>query len=483
MSYLQGPSLSGFAKCIISFWFRVPQASLDAVTNEYNDFWNAWQPGDPDPPPLLGLVPLVVFGKEGTSRITADQQGSSQQLSTTTTENICVMQADAGVYSGTGQNAGDTFTGTAWPECNTSTSTRYYGHTDWTYSPIPGTPTGPSYVAIDQNGNLQINFESAKTANAVLAYGVTSSTSAYYTQESVNLCYTFSGMASCAGQSQTTVSSGGLAGVLELAFAAIGWHLQTAVIGVVIDEGSSGRVNHPYTATYGPVPGDWGTGAIGISPPGLAGLTADTWHHVLVSVDLSGGCSATGYAVGEQPSANNIQTSILAYIAVDDVNYTTGGYPFDGTNKVYTEGAGATAFSGQAVNYIDNGDGTYSEEGVGPVPSYSLDGMSVPGAAIGVPATRKYVDNVHHVEMGELQIWTGQSFDTSNQGKRRLFIDSKGKPENPKTAAQALGKPDVLLHGSGNWIKGKDTGILGDFDPTGTIKKYTPDPSLYGPQG
>jgi hypothetical protein len=67
-------------------------------------------------------------------------------------------------------------------------------------------------------------------------------------------------------------------------------------------------------------------------------------------------------------------------------------------------------------------------------------------------------------------------------------------------------KPIILLHGSGNWSSGKNTGPMIDnpdydpdqptsadnpiqipdpdfqFTPTGQIVSYTPDPSLHGPQ-
>jgi hypothetical protein len=117
------------------------------------------------------------------------------------------------------------------------------------------------------------------------------------------------------------------------------------------------------------------------------------------------------------------------------------------------------------------------------------------------------VDHILHVEMAEFQLFTGVTIDTSSVRARRAFIDSNGKPVNPnKQASDAdpqsgsiefLGQlPDILLHGSGNWIKGKNTGGSqqdahnpaithppDQFTPVGLIKKYTPNPSLNGPQG
>jgi hypothetical protein len=57
-------------------------------------------------------------------------------------------------------------------------------------------------------------------------------------------------------------------------------------------------------------------------------------------------------------------------------------------------------------------------------------------------------------------------------------------------AAKLMGrKPDILLHRSGNWKQGRNTGTLGvdasgkpipsgQFGHFGTILKYKPDPSI-----
>jgi hypothetical protein len=105
------------------------------------------------------------------------------------------------------------------------------------------------------------------------------------------------------------------------------------------------------------------------------------------------------------------------------------------------------------------------------------------------------------VELAELQIFCGKAFDASNAGIRRNFIASEGigggklqlKPVDPETAEKALGRPDILLHGSSNWKVGKNTGSIGitknedgddeeieagQFKRTGTINKYDPDPSV-----
>ena len=110
--------------------------------------------------------------------------------------------------------------------------------------------------------------------------------------------------------------------------------------------------------------------------------------------------------------------------------------------------------------------------------------------------------------MAEFQLFTGVTLDTSVEENRRAFVDEDGVPVPPEgkpptedkpdgekpPAEKLLGKrPDIVLHGSGDWSDGNNTGSLGvdndgdnipsgQFEPTGAIPSYTPDPSLHGPQ-
>jgi hypothetical protein len=510
MSYLTTPELKSFQKAVISFWFRVPQASLDAAQKEYDDFYA----GDnrDDPPPLLGLVPLVVFGKEGTSNTTAEPNNTVEALTTSTAVHTCVEQASDS-FDGT------TLTMTAWSECEDHTNVRIYYKDTITYSAIPGKPTNPSFIAIDGYGNLQINFESTQIGDVVLAYDITSSTSAYYTQETINECYTFSIVGYCGDYNNTVVNTGGFFGLLTLVFTLLGWRLATSVTNVYIDEGSSPRVEHPQQWIYGPIPGDMGTGAIKFTPGRLA---ADAWHHVLISVDMTGGSASTGYAVGGDPTfeaaVSRITKTSTLYVAIDDVNHPTGGYLFPGTNKVVTGGASTVAIMGQAIDY-----NAYPEFiGIGPVPSYSLDNMTVPAAEVGIPSVGTYVDKVRKVEMAEFMMFTGVTLDTSIEKNRRLFITAPDKngaqfpvnqapiivpisktavgdaaawepgadtlafvpglydPSGAPSSNQILGVADIdFTKCSFNWMMGRNLGTLkGKVVKTGKIKAYSSDPQL-----
>jgi hypothetical protein len=506
MSYLTIPNLNSFDKAVISFWFRVPQASLDAAGAQADADTEGTER-------LSGLVPLVVFGKEGTSRATAEPSNQSEPLTTSTAVNQCIEHA-SDALEGNAAVAGSVYHMYYWPECDSFTSERTYYKSTISYSAKPGKPTNPSYIAIDRYGNLQINFESVETGDVVLPYDITSVTDKYYTQETVNECWTFSEAIGCETLEQTVVSGGGFWGLLTILFSILAFRLTTAVPDVLIDQGSSPREEHKASTAYGPVPGDAGTGAISFSPP--VNLDADKWHHVLVSIDMSGGSASTGIPAGGSYSfadVSRISATSTMYVAIDDVNYPTGGNLFPDTNKVVTGSAVTIAFTGQAINY----DNYPNITPAGPVPSYSLANMSVPAAEVGIPSVKTYVDKIRHVEMAEFLIFTGVTLDTSVEKNRRLFITGKGEPVNPTpimipVAKTAVGDPatwepgadvsafisqgsDPSAIGSGNkllgtpavdftkcslnWMMGRNLGnAKGKVVKTGKIKAYSPDPKL-----
>lgn len=94
---------------------------------------------------------------------------------------------------------------------------------------------------------------------------------------------------------------------------------------------------------------------------------------------------------------------------------------------------------------------------------------------------------IEKVEMAELQIYAGVVIDTGDESLRRAFIDTKvGStglyPVKMSIAEEIMGrKADFILHGVGNWKSGKNTGLNQPDDngePTGTIKRYKPDPKI-----
>ena len=133
-------------------------------------------------------------------------------------------------------------------------------------------------------------------------------------------------------------------------------------------------------------------------------------------------------------------------------------------------------------------------------PTYQCDGFSIPASdhPVGIPVSNYHVEHNTGIEMAELQIWADRTLDTSRTDLRRLFVREKIDPvtnrktyipEPPETAAKVLGRPDVLLHGSSNWKRGKNTGKSGMDDdgepleagqlvPVAKIERFKPEPEL-----
>jgi hypothetical protein len=243
-----------------------------------------------------------------------------------------------------------------------------------------------------------------------------------------------------------------------------------------------------------------------------------------------------------------ISSICKVWLAIDDENVfgqsLTGAFPEMGLDKndlvsrqtLNAWHAGNTnnytthSFA-QSITEGHSGFGFWEEayKGNDILPSYSLSGarLETDGKPIGIPSTKEWgIDelpgSILRSEMAEFQMWTDVTLDTAVEINRRAFIDyerdgnghpvrdndgnftlmpvkpegqpaTDDRPVQPAPAEKLLGKkPEILLHGSNNWIDGKNTGTtgfdystdpptvkpIGQFNRTGGIKKYTPDPSL-----
>ncbi len=216
-------------------------------------------------------------------------------------------------------------------------------------------------------------------------------------------------------------------------------------------------------------------------------LAGDTWHHLLVSFDLSAGIIAAANPYPNSPYANaSLGHSAVCkmWVAIDDTNYSgtnnlTGPSGFDG---IYVTGGGANDITTRVALAIATADNTpplVSNLLPANNQSYNSGSLSVPAgsASIGIPAPVYYEGNILKVEMTELQIYTGVSLDTSVTANRRAFIDASRKPVSSAAAISLLGQsPDVLFHTAVNWEAGHNTGTGGQFIRTGTIVDYSPGP-------
>lgn len=245
---------------------------------------------------------------------------------------------------------------------------------------------------------------------------------------------------------------------------------------------------------------------------GLDALKPDIWHHLLLSFDLTGPLS-----IGDPFASSSCQM----WYAIDDQDYR--GPKNMGPNRDAPDagGGGGDGLGPNTIltNNIYRYSGTFSDNFMGePVPlpprgNYNPGKVPTSDQEFGIPGTHAYVNDVSRVELAEFQMFTGVTLDTSGEKNRRAFIDyerdANGNPVKdkdgkftlipvapagePAPAEKLLNKkPEILLHGSNRWINGENTGTTGvdyskdppevkqqgQFQPTGGIKAYTPDPSL-----
>lgn len=197
-------------------------------------------------------------------------------------------------------------------------------------------------------------------------------------------------------------------------------------------------------------------------------ISAATWHHALISFDISGSSSVT-YNTG--PGLSYASTHSFNW-ALDDTSRVNISMRPSGGGQYATQGlTDLTAIVSQGlVDYegVVNGD----------VTSVSGCHIASNGNPIGAPSSSGFVSNIYKIELAELQIFTGVTLDSSVEANRRAFITSTGDPANMALAEALLGQtPDIKLHGSNNWKLGLNTGSLGTtFTPVGTITPYTPNP-------
>jgi hypothetical protein len=450
MSYLNKASstLPNFTKAVLSMWFRVPGTSLTAcaAANQLN------------PTHLAGIIPLVTFG---------------QPL----TEPVINQQA------------------TSW------------GSVNFYYS-----------ITVDTNGHV---------TSPVISYKGVSAGNAYIDPSYLGVSSTFDGsgnlVVSVVGNIQATAIP-----------VVTGNKVVSSVTLHFTDSGSYSNADILWSEYDAPV----GPQSYQFSVSVNASDFADKWHHLLVSFDLSG-------AVSTNSAGATIPDCVTSYnrmwVALDGVNYngTSGAFPnFVGgsdLNAVITNGAMTVASTPQppyALPLPQLVPQVYPADSTNPAPGTFSPGGNLPncntgtssdpitfnvapsavptlGYQFGLPATPDQTGSIYHVEMSEFQVFTGVTVDTGNPANVVAFIDFKRdknghatssfmEPVDPTKpawnagtstrppAVVLLGKsPDILLHGSRNWIAGKNTGTIADqFGPTGKIQKYKPDPGLPpAPQG
>ena len=398
MSYISSDvGLPDFRKAVFSFWFRLPQASIDAA----HAAWVAGTPdlglsdgGDLGSWAMVGIIPLITFGPVGTQ---------------ITSKNIDTPRREIGSYLY--HDMVPAFDGSD-------------GEKPWMENPNNLDPAtignGPSPWRVPMF-----------TSGDVRQTGVLKTTSSYIGvfcgKQRPELCYVFETGAYpdvLTGYSRKIERIGGD----EYLYEHINTHSQwweahqywvapppeginpsLADMGGREYDGVLDEITYTYTDTSritDSITAAYTNGTnLGDSAPSMP-VSADEWHHVLLSIDLSAPCAVSG----------GVASAPKIWIALDDINYTGEALSAfcTGENGILTP---------QAFSAI--GD-------LSPPRAYSISSDIPSGFSVGVPSTAKYTDVIRQVQMAELQIFTGVTLDTSVEKNRRAFINAKGHADIAK---------------------------------------------------
>jgi len=513
MSYLVlDEGVPDFSKAVISFWFRVPQASVDAAAAAYQN----------DGSPLDGIIPLVIMGKQGSyQKINTEMTEVPTQIFDETGASTAVQRSYTYVaYDGGGTPLGTLLysvcTTNFWVECvpsgvaPTMSTTKVFNTTG---DPLPTNPTCIGLDCSSGSATLYVNFE---TATKPVVTGAASELSGVSpVTETSTGCYDF--LSAKEGSSTDfCFSTGGSAGPPPGGYPSginFGDHTTPFVAtGSTSISGGDGAGNPIYHYTD---ISDIKYGTTGAIESNVIPISADKWHHVLISVNIND-IKTHGIALGTSLGsiADGTDSAATLYIALDDKDKTKLDL-----SENWVDGGDDHAVITRDAYDIINLPPSVDE------PNYSLSGATVPsnGIALGIPGVSQYTNAVRKVEMAEFLMWTDVMLDTSIEENRRLFIvpDKKGvlKPVNPspiyipisKTAVgdpttwedgadlpafvpppsafypsavgsgnKVLGTPDIeFTKASLNWMMGRNLGSLkGKVVRTGKIKAYFPDPSI-----
>lgn len=510
MSYLSMTrGAPNFAKAAISFWFRVPKESLDAL-------WESTATLSTDAP-FYGIMPLVIFGDDTMQGYHVSSGFDSLPPYHEESWKYIVDGPSAGMY----RLATNNFGGGVQP---LSRNTHFYRAGE-------PKPRDPCYIGIDSNRDSIERWDHDFDPDDPDRMGP---------RPKPNVLRINIQMTSEAATSGWVDYKTSEAGSDRVRYD--GTETNNYPEGAPPDELRSGGPPEIYGPdTYGhytTIVGGHGmyTESVGYSDASVVQAKAETeyfqvrtqvvvqpdhWHHVIVSFDLTGSIEAEGIqGTPDAPDHGTVTTSCKIWAALDDVNiagidlhtgygdnfyaadisYVTSRLPF-GDNDLVTVNAigvaltrippngttGPVAANGFVITHTESGHSK-------PVYSFSPGNIESAKSPMAIPASPKYVENILHCEYAVFQMWTDVTLDTGKEANRRAFVDEDGEFVSLKKAEELLGKkPEVLLHGTGNWKRGKNSGTLGktsdgeknpegQFEPTGGIDKYKPDPSLNGPQ-
>ncbi len=506
---------------VLAFWFRIPQASIDAAKAAYQ----AWSDADSAsptgiaPPKMVGRIPLLQFNPADLNYYKTESYVSS---------------------SSTSENQQWSWRGL--PHCDwISAPTTLIPHNfaSWrTTNPFTNPDltrtVDPSYIAIDIRNDdrkpiLVFNFQYDSPADKAItgdyvdqlgatiphydAYFVTSP--AFFDTPPPNPPTT--------GDCFPPVTVERSADLYYYQVAPTVGELYTKTIDYAPFEGFDrplqrfGTLMRSGARTFGDSPRIINN-QYSYDPAKISGMeiTANHWHQVTFSFNLRR-IASKGKLLGNTPppgfgsltpglpnqypgldSYGTVQSSAEIFMSLDDVNLTRRQISLfneDGKDNSFLTQTGYQTYRGG----MGNTDLTYPDSHGhyerwittgAKQPIYEFTPPKLPMSTLYLPGNEL---TTLHCELAELQGYTDVTADTSIEDIRRLFVTKKGKPVPMGKAAEYFGKePELKLHGSSNWKKAHNTGTLGEPDPnlrainetaTGKILTYKPNPNLYDDQG
>lgn len=472
VSFTEG-GLPDHTKAIISVWFRIPQTTIDAMRALFNS-------DQGDSGPLAGIIPILTFGPDKKA------QG--------------IKSVDTSIVVGT--NTVHEWFSCAWNVISvnpiTSGTTAYFPDG----KPFP---YGPSFIGVNvtqKTNRLAIRLQTKSRAvytGVVLQSGENGPGSIDSWGDPAPTCPD--------GNPNTEFFWVDSSGPFTRLSPPMAHYTSTALYTDV------SALSFPKNEAF-----------INLSPninlvkdasSKVATITGDHWHHLFLSYDTSkpthfsqAFAKTTDVFIDTQNPSRTDHTEVNTpatvsggcqfAIALDDVNLvgpelrdTPRDVQFKGTplklgaNNLMTESAWTmlstlTVSGSSSANNTSTGTG---QTNISAAPQQFIDfaGGRVDGAPFGIPVSSVRKDRGRTVEVAALQVYTGTALATDSVVNRRLFITAEGTPSS--TAAKQLGKPKIKFRSVGAWQTGKNAGSGGKFKPTGNIPKYTPNPSLHGPQG
>jgi hypothetical protein len=233
-------------------------------------------------------------------------------------------------------------------------------------------------------------------------------------------------------------------------------------------------------------------------------VSADHWHVLIISLDAKtvttkGRLVFNGDGVPKF-DGGTVSNASEMFLSFDDVNYNGRKISYY-TKKSATGNAILTSTGWEVFQAVSENRSDTFDTGAGHTlttisagqkqPSYTYPSTPVLFGEMYLPGDE---NTTRHCEMGEFQMFTDVTLDTSLKVNRRIFVTENGKPASMGKAKDFFNKePEVKLHGSSNWKKAKNTGsfnkddISGDLiDPgvaVGQIDTYRPNPNLFDDQG